>query len=477
MLSDAGQIDGLFSDLGAKAEGVEGVSIEAYRDPSVRNPSWESEFDSDFQARYGEIPPPYAANAFDSVALVAYALAASKGEKGEALASALQKVVASEDVTASGERTSWNGEGMRRALELLEAGEPVDVSGATGALSFDAKLGADITASTYAVWQVQAGVQQWDEIAAGKKVLLYPDNYFTKDERRSKFDTVASERLLSASGETSQDQNLPSRHGVWAFIAAFSHGWDNYRHQADALAVYQRLRKNGVADDRIVLMLADDLAENPMNPEPGVVRNVEGGPNLRQNVELDYQLDERTTSAQVLRILGGQRSADTPVVLATTENDDVFVFWVGHGGTRGLQIGGGDVQESSGTSTPISPRDLGLAVQKMFEADRFRRLLLVLEACHGGVMGKHLFAPRAVLMTGAGPGENSFGANFDVNARIWRADAFAWSVERAVSNSPTASVMAVYQDAFFNVRGSHAKLCNAASFGANEVSFSEFMTP
>ncbi len=478
MFSDGGQVTGLFEALGDKAEGVEGVSLEAYRDPSHTEFDYESQFDLDFQERFGEIPPPYAANVFDSVALVAYALAQAKGESGEALAKALKHVVDSVGETASGEVTSWDGEGIRRALKLIEEGKTPDVTGATGELRFDPTLGTDLTATTYAVWQVKDVIQQWDEIQAGTHTLIYPANYFTKDDRRSKFDTVASERLMSSQGDTASGAEVAPRQGLWAYIAAFSRGWENYRHQADALNVYQRLRAQGVADDHIVLMLADDLANDPENPEPGIVRNVAGGPNLNQNVKIDYRLGDKSTKAQVLRILSGQTAADTPEVIQATQNDDVLVFWVGHGGDRGVLVGGSTAEAGTGTSGSfVTPMDLGVTVQLMAENNRYRRLLMILESCHGGAMGTYLSSPNAILMTGASPRENSVGVNYDLDRKIWRADAFPWAIETALTKATVTSVTDVYTEAFLAVRGSHAKMYNAPSFGPNTIDFRDFITP
>lgn len=478
MFSDGGQVTGLFEALGEKSEGVEGVSLEAYRDPAHTEFDYESEFDLAFQARYGEIPPPYAANVFDSVVLIAYALAKADGHFGEPLAKAFKQVVDSEGESASGTVTNWNGDGIRRALELIESGKVPDVTGATGDLRFDPTLGLDLTATTYAVWQIKDGVQQWDEIQAGSRTLVYPANYFTKDDRRSKFDTVASERLMSAEGTTVIGADVGARQGLWAYIAAFSQGWDNYRHQADALNVYQRLRAQGVADDHIVLMLADDLANDPRNEEPGIVRNAADGPNLNQNVQIDYKLDASTTKAQVLRILSGQTAADTPEVIQATQNDDVFVFWVGHGGNRGVLVGGMTPEQGTGTSGSfVTPFEFGATVQAMSDSNRYRRLLVVLEACHGGVMGTYLSAPNAILMTGASPRENSVGVNYDLKRQIWRADAFPWAIERALTQTAAKSITDIYKEAFLAVRGSHAKMYNAPAFGPNTVDFRDFIAP
>lgn len=90
-------------------------------------------------------------------------------------------------------------------------------------------------------------------------------------------DSFASERLLQDVGTRGGFTPGP-RTGQWALVVGLSKGWQNYRHQADALAQYQMLRAHGVSDDHIVLVLADDLAGDPRNAEPGVVRNVAGGP-------------------------------------------------------------------------------------------------------------------------------------------------------------------------------------------------------
>jgi glycosylphosphatidylinositol transamidase (GPIT) subunit GPI8 len=66
---------------------------------------------------------------------------------------------------------------------------------------------------------------------------------------------------------------------------ATSTGWNNYRHQADALAQYQMLKGFGFGDDRIILILEDDIAGNPSNPYPGVVHVTADGENLRSTTE------------------------------------------------------------------------------------------------------------------------------------------------------------------------------------------------
>merc|ERR1711942_217561 len=66
----------------------------------------------------------------------------------------------------------------------------------------------------------------------------------------------------------------------WALIIAGSNGWFNYRHQADICHAYQLLRKNGIPDERIIVMMYDDIAHNSNNPTPGVIVNRPHGPDV-----------------------------------------------------------------------------------------------------------------------------------------------------------------------------------------------------
>ena len=56
----------------------------------------------------------------------------------------------------------------------------------------------------------------------------------------------------------------------WAVLVAGSNGYFNYRHQADICHAYQILRKNGIPDERIIVMMYDDIAHNTNNPTPGI---------------------------------------------------------------------------------------------------------------------------------------------------------------------------------------------------------------
>ncbi|KAL6538258.1 hypothetical protein OROGR_012246 [Orobanche gracilis] len=61
----------------------------------------------------------------------------------------------------------------------------------------------------------------------------------------------------------------------WAILVCTSRFWFNYRHMANTLSLYRTVKRLGIPDERIILMLADDMACNARNKYPAQVFNNE----------------------------------------------------------------------------------------------------------------------------------------------------------------------------------------------------------
>ena len=80
----------------------------------------------------------------------------------------------------------------------------------------------------------------------------------------------------------------------WAILVDTSKFWFNYRHVANTLSIYRSIKRLGIPDSHIILMLADDAACNPRNPRPGLfldriascTRSRAGDPSLLHMVSL-----------------------------------------------------------------------------------------------------------------------------------------------------------------------------------------------
>ena len=59
----------------------------------------------------------------------------------------------------------------------------------------------------------------------------------------------------------------------WAVLVDTSRFWFNYRHVANVLSIYRSVKRLGIPDSQIILMVADDMACNPRNPHPATVYN------------------------------------------------------------------------------------------------------------------------------------------------------------------------------------------------------------
>jgi glycosylphosphatidylinositol transamidase (GPIT) subunit GPI8 len=59
----------------------------------------------------------------------------------------------------------------------------------------------------------------------------------------------------------------------WGVIVAGSNGFYNYRHQTDACHAFHVLHDHGVPADKIIVMIYDDIANDPNNPYPGQLFN------------------------------------------------------------------------------------------------------------------------------------------------------------------------------------------------------------
>jgi glycosylphosphatidylinositol transamidase (GPIT) subunit GPI8 len=93
----------------------------------------------------------------------------------------------------------------------------------------------------------------------------------------------------------------------WAIIASTSIFWYNYRHTANALAVYRAVKEMGLDDDHIILMLADDHACNPRNVFQGQVFSEAQHTNdlYGSDVLVDYR-GRDATEQNLLRLLIGR---------------------------------------------------------------------------------------------------------------------------------------------------------------------------
>lgn len=119
------------------------------------------------------------------------------------------------------------------------------------------------------------------------------------------------ESTKSSSNQTVDNVSIHTNN--WAVLVCSSRYWFNYRHVANVLSMYRSVKRLGLPDSRILLMLADDMACNSRNPKPAVVRN-----NADQQINMygdDIEVDYRgydVTVHNFIRLLTGRVQPSTP---------------------------------------------------------------------------------------------------------------------------------------------------------------------
>jgi ABC-type branched-subunit amino acid transport system substrate-binding protein len=423
---------------------------------------------------------PHGAASYDAVLLLAYGLQAAQGQGGAALIDAIKSVVDGREASQG----RWDADGIKASLVAIRDGERPQLVGATGLLKFEPELYMDLVSSTLSHWQISGSG------------LAYDSRYSTAEGGflTSRGALVPASAGLQGAVQSSTYMPAAAKGDLWALIAAFSSGWSNYRHQADALRQYQLLRANGVDDAHIVLILADDLAQATQNSKKGTVRNVPDGQSLYQNVAIDYGLTVTATDLQ--NILTGQVTVTTPKVLSLTAGSNLYVYLAGHGGTSGMPLGATTALagvSGTGSTTVLSPTHLREALCTLQTQGRLRRSLVVIESCFSGAFGETAYdglesgcgvtgsrVPLlgTALLTAANSREVSYAGGYDSALRSWVNDAFSNQFAQKAMSAPTASLVDAYTEVYLHVSGSHTSLYNSANAGRlAAVTLTEFLRP
>ncbi|CAN0463682.1 unnamed protein product, partial [Ectocarpus sp. 8 AP-2014] len=194
--------------------------------------------------------------------------------------------------------------------------------------------------------------------------------------------------------------------------------WFNYRHVANTLSVYHTVRRLGIPDSNIVLMLADDMPCNARNPFPGGVYNSKDHElNLYEgDVEVDYRGEEVSVES-FLRLLTGRTLPGTPPskTLATDEHSNVLIYMNGHGGDQFLKFH--DMEE-------VSSHDLGGALREMELKKRYHRVLFMVDTCQAMTLFEEIDSKDVICIGSSVRGENSYARGSDATIGLSLMDRF-----------------------------------------------------
>lgn len=189
---------------------------------------------------------------------------------------------------------------------------------------------------------------------------------------------------------------------------------------ANTLSLYRTVKRLGIPDERIILMLADDMACNSRNSYPAKVFNNENHQlNLYgDNVEVDYRGYEVTVE-NFLRVLTGRHENAVPRSkrLLSDEGSHILLYMTGHGGDEFLKF-----QDSE----ELQSHDLADAVKQMEEKHRFKELLIMVDTCQAATLFSQLHSPGVLAIGSSMKGENSYSHHLDSDIGVSVVDRFTY---------------------------------------------------
>jgi len=224
---------------------------------------------------------------------------------------------------------------------------------------------------------------------------------------------------------------------LWALLVAGSNYWYNYRHQSDVCHAYQVLHAHGIADENIVVMMYDDIANNAQNPVKGQIINHVNGSDVYRGVPKDY-VGKDVTVENFLNILTGNQAAMKGIgsgkVIASGPNDHVFVNFVDHGATGILAFPVGE----------LTVKQLNDAVNQMYKQKRYAKLLMYIEACEAGSMFRNVLSAKinAFATTASDYDESSYACYYDDKLATYLGDVYSvnWMEDSDKENIETESL-------------------------------------
>uniref|UniRef100_A0A8D3AJ10 GPI-anchor transamidase n=1 Tax=Scophthalmus maximus TaxID=52904 RepID=A0A8D3AJ10_SCOMX len=237
-------------------------------------------------------------------------------------------------------------------------------------------------------------------------------------------------RLKSCMGTLSLEnagQFFSSGHtNNWAVLVCTSRFWFNYRHVANTLSVYRSVKRLGIPDSHIVLMLADDMACNHRNPKPATVfshKNMELNV-YGDDVEVDYRGYEVTVE-NFLRVLTGRLPPSTPRVIneqihcwiLPLHSYTVVSYIKCHGGNGFLKF-----QDSE----EISNVELADAFEQMWQKRRYNELLFIIDTCQGASMYERFYSPNLMALASSQVGEDSLSHQPDLAIGVHLMDRYTF---------------------------------------------------
>jgi phosphatidylinositol glycan class K len=228
-----------------------------------------------------------------------------------------------------------------------------------------------------------------------------------------------------------------------AIIVSSSRYWFNYRHVTNALSIYQLVKRGGITDDNIILMLADNIACNMRNPYRGQIlpRGTSSeAEDLMKNVQVDYSGTDVTVDA-FLRVLLGRHLPGEDRCQARNnpnqhqrslpkldEQTNILIYLTGHGGDNFFKFQDGE---------ELMSHDIAYTLSQMYELRMYNEILFISDTCQAFTMADVIDVPNVYSVGSSLKGQNSYASHSDLDVGQSVIDRYSKVVKDFIDDSVT----------------------------------------
>jgi len=155
--------------------------------------------------------------------------------------------------------------------------------------------------------------------------------------------------------------------------------------------------------------------------------------------------------------MSGKKSDKLREVIDPTANDNVIMFWCGHGSRNTLMWG---------SKAYVHGDDMKSLVSRLNAENRYRKLMFVLDACYSGTIGEACEEiPGVLVFTAAHSNESSKADVFDRDLNVWLSNGFTRTFRDEVTANPDITLRELYYKTVRGTKGSHPRIYNASNYG------------
>ena len=265
--------------------------------------------------------------------------------------------------------------------------------------------------------------------------------------------STASASASASAAPTTDPQN------IHAVLVASSRYWFNYRHANNILAMYQRLRQNGIPSSNIVMMMADEIPSNARNPfKNGMFDQGIHRPSLYDHETTIAYRGADVTVANFFSVLLGTVDTDTvqtPTsrVLHTNSSSNILVYVTGHGGDQFFKFQ--DEEELMAT-------DIAKVFQQMHLRQKYNQVLFIADTCQAFTLADKITmaSPNVYAMGTSLRGENAYAHHSDRDVGLSVIERWTYQMLKAYdrqawSGSTLRDILTTAMEPAYQTLGAH----------------------